>query len=192
MRLMIQRVFVLAVALLCGWLLTFEAHASEAPTQWLPEQGDFLVVDTRENMGYLMRSDLSEGVSFPVATGVQRNLSHGGKPYYAATPTGQWRVKALDYQAPGYTFGSEGTFLRLYDEDGQSTHYGIHTILDQNWLLMGERYKSWGCVLVTNEVLSLLETEYRLNKKQGLRVITLDDMSVFPLKRVQRLVPLQG
>ena len=178
-----KRIFSIAVAVLCLWILTSNAYASEAPAPWEPAKGDLMVVDTTSNMGYLVREDLSEGISFQVATGIQRNLNYVGKSYYAATPSDQWKVKELDYQIPGYTFGKEGTFLRLYNDD-KRTHYGIHTILDQDWLFSGERYKSWGCILVSNEMLSLLEEEFRLNKKSGFTVITLDDISRFPLKRV--------
>jgi hypothetical protein len=148
--------------------------------RWEPLADDFIVVDTTSNMGYLLRSDLSAASVFPVASGQQRNINYLGKRYFGATPSGEWRIKSLDYQVKGYTFGRHGKFLRLYNEDG-STHYGIHTVWDERAIFsLTERYKSLGCVLVRDNVLTVLENVFKASGTSGTRVITLTDITTLP------------
>ena len=150
-------------------------------SQWDSQAGDFLVVDVSENMGYLLREDMTLGTSFPVATGQLKTLHYIGMKYYGATPTKEWHVKSLDYQTPGPIFGPHGKFLRLYDEYGR-THYGIHTVGNEKEIFsLTDRYKSWGCVLVRDSILSTIQDVYTLSGDAGMRVITLDSLESFPI-----------
>jgi hypothetical protein len=129
---------------------------------WVPVAGDRVIVDTLENVGYVVREN-GDFTSFPVLTGQRRVVRYIGRTYNAATPEARWTVKSVDVKGRSMTFGETGTFMRLYDEDGQ-TAYGIHSHLTfQKMLDEGNRYRSMGCVLVSEDILKLLVETYGLN-----------------------------
>lgn len=134
-----------------------------APENWVPQAGDRVMVDTTENVGYLVREDGTH-TAFPVLTGQRRVVRYIGRTYNAATPHKQWTSKSVDVKGRSMTFGETGTFVRLYDEDGEQTPYGIHSHLTfQKMLDEGDRYRSMGCVLVSEDVLKLIVNTFELN-----------------------------
>jgi L,D-transpeptidase catalytic domain len=137
-------------------------------------KGTRFVVDTKENMGYLMHADGSFA-SFRVATGKNEDVRYLGMKYKASTPEDTWTVKSRHVQPDRVTFGKNGRFLRLYRNGTEYTHYGIHGYAYLDEILekpAEERYFSMGCVLVTPEVLKILEKIYELNGNQ-LEVTTI-------------------
>lgn len=129
---------------------------------WIPAMGDRLIVDTQENTGYLVREN-GDYTSFPVLTGQRRVVRYIGRTYFAATPEKRWSVQSVEVKGRSMTFGETGTFLRLYD-DGEKTAYGIHSHLTfQKMLDEGDRYRSMGCILVSENVLRLLVQTTTLN-----------------------------
>jgi hypothetical protein len=154
-------------------LLATVSAGGEVPSDaWVPLAGDRVIVDTRENVGYLVREN-GDFTSFPVLTGQRRVVRYIGRTYNAATPEKKWTVKSVDVKGRSMTFGETGTFMRLYDEDGQ-TAYGIHSHLTfQKMLDEGDRYRSMGCVLVSEDMLKLILKTYELNGN------TLDVVTTF-------------
>lgn len=139
---------------------------------WVPLAGDRIIVDTRDNVGYIAREN-GDYTSFPVLTGQKRVVRYIGRVYNAATPNQQWTVKSVEVKGRSMTFGETGTFMRLYD-DGEKTPYGIHSHLTfQKMLDEGDRYRSMGCVLVDEDILSMLVKTYELNGS------TLDVVTAF-------------
>ena len=148
------------------------AFASVAPAldQWIPQAHDRMLVDVQENVGYLIHADGSY-VSFPVATGQKKVVSYIGRTYFAATPEKQWTIKSIDIKGDRTTFGTTGRFLRLYGEDGKMTPYGIHGYAYQSILEGASRYRSMGCIIVSEKVLSILERTFASNEG-AIRVLT--------------------
>lgn len=179
---------VLFVAVLTVFCSDSYAASSEATDSWHAQKGDFLVFDIGKNMGYLLREDMSEGVYFPIASGEQKERYFRGEKYFAGTPVREWTMGSLHYHPTGSTYGRHGKFLRLYDENG-ATHYGVHTVYNEKEIFsMTDRYGSWGCVLTKENTFALIESVFYANE-QKVRVITLEDMSKFPLSQAG-LVPL--
>ncbi len=133
-----------------------------APEAWVPQPGDRVMVDTAINEGHLVGED-GTYTSFPVLTGQKRVVRYIGRTYNAATPSKEWIAKSVDVKGRSMTFGETGTFVRLYD-DGEKTPYGIHSHLTfQKMLDEGDRYRSMGCVLVSEDVLKLIVQTFELN-----------------------------
>ncbi|MEK7218244.1 MAG: L,D-transpeptidase [Patescibacteria group bacterium] len=140
--------------------LPFQAGAKEVPLeQWMPWSGDRLMVNTKENIGYLVHVD-GTFTSFPVATGQRRTVRYIGMTYFAATPERTWKVESLENKGKSVTFGATGRFLRLtYGKE--KTKYGIHGHRDIAVMLgSDDRYRSMGCILVSEEVLNVLERTF--------------------------------
>ncbi len=130
---------------------------------WVPQAGDRVMVDTTINEGFLVRED-GTYASFPVLTGQRRTVSYIGRTYFAATPNQHWTSKSVEVKGRSMTFGETGTFVRLFDEDGEKTAYGIHSHLTfQKMLDEGDRYRSMGCILVNEDVLKLVVKTFDLN-----------------------------
>lgn len=130
--------------------------------QWQTMPGDAFLVDTDANIGYLVHKD-GGYTSFVVATGQRKVVYYAGMKYDATTPTIRWTVKRKDIQTDKITFGDHGKFLRLFDENGE-TKYGIHShAYIRKILASTDRYKSMGCVLVSDEVLEIIEETYTKN-----------------------------
>ena len=136
-----------------------EVHVSA----WQPEVGDRFVVDTKENIGYLVHQD---GVytSFPVLTGQRRTVHYIGRTYNAATPVGRWKATETEYKGRSTTFGETGLFIRLFKDGEERTAYGIHSHLQFQLMLdQGNRFRSMGCVLVSEEILALIKKTQETN-----------------------------
>lgn len=121
---------------------------------WQPTAGDTFVVDTKNNNGYLVHKD-GGYVMFPVATGQRRVVRYIGRTYKAVTPVGNWEALSRETKGDHTTFGKDGTFYRLFDEDGE-TAYGIHAHRSIDAMLADpgtERFRSMGCILVSYQVL---------------------------------------
>ncbi len=147
----------------------FSLMPSEIPAtkfaSWQPMTEDFLVVDTEKNMGYLVHRD-GGFTEFPVATGQRRVVRYIGRTYNAKTPNKVWTVLDKEVKSDRTTFGSQGLFLRLFDADGQ-TPYGIHTHRSITAMLAEEeRFRSMGCVLVSQTVLDVIEATFEGNKRK--------------------------
>ncbi len=145
-------------------------------SQWVPQAGAVFLVDTKDAVGYLINTDGSF-TAVPVILGQNKNVNYLGRRYLATTPETSWVVKEVDTQGDRITFGKEGTFLRLFKNGTTSTSYGIHTHAYINTMLESDtRYYSLGCILVTQNVLDILEGMYERNGK-ALHVVTMFGLS---------------
>jgi hypothetical protein len=132
------------------------------------------MVNTATNQGYLLHEGNSFYTQFPVATGKRAVVRYLGLTYNATTPEDTWIVKSIDIKRDRITFGSTGTFMRLYKGGADSTLYGIHSVSNIDAMLSEEdskRFKSMGCILVSDEILRILQEIYALNDN-SLTVIT--------------------
>jgi len=139
--------------------------------EWQPQYGDSFVVDTRENMGYLIHRD-GQFTRFPVVTGQNRVVYYLGRHYVATTPEAQWEVKSRHIKADRMTFGPSGRFLRLYEDGEEYTPYGIHEYGNEDEMFQTEgRFGSMGCVIVREAIMDILDKTYTLNG-YSLNVVT--------------------
>lgn len=133
-------------------------------SEWTVQSGDRFIADVSTNMGMLIRKDGSAYTKFLIATGQRRVVRYIGRVYNAATPIKTWTARTREVKGDRITFGPEGIFLRLFDED-QRTPYGIHSHRSiAEMLADDERYKSMGCILVSNEILSIIEHTMEANE----------------------------
>lgn len=149
--------------------------------EWQTMRGDFLVVDTEANMGYLVHED-GGYTSFRVATGQRRVVRYIGRTYNAKTPNRRWVSLSSEVKGDRTTFGKEGTFLRLYD-DGENSPYGIHSHKSVEKMLAGdaeERYRSMGCIIVSEAVLDNIEATFAMNGDR-LDVVTTNGFEGAPV-----------
>lgn len=154
------------------------SEVSPVPTavsraDWQPEPGDRLVVDTAANEGYIIHSD-GRYLRLDVVTGQKRYVSYIGRYYFAKTPDWDWEAQSLDVKGDRVTFGDTGRFLRLYKDGDERTAYGIHGHRDEDIMFAApadERFRSMGCIIVTDNDLDLLLETWELNG-QVLSVIT--------------------
>lgn len=132
--------------------------------QWVPAARDQMIVDTKNNVGYLVHES-GESLSFPVATGQKRTVRYIGRVYNAKTPDRQWIAKTQEVKGDHVTFGPRGIFLRLFMDGGDTeTAYGIHGHRDSAVMLAGDdRYRSMGCILVSEEMLTVILQELELS-----------------------------
>lgn len=138
---------------------------------WQPEIGDMFVVDTQANQGYIVHRD-GVFITFPVVTGKRAVVRYIGRTYKATTPEAAWVVKSRHTKGDRTTFGVTGSFLRLYRNGDESTPYGIHGHrYSERMLSQEERFESMGCVIVSEDVLNILEATYEFNH-QSLIVLT--------------------
>ena len=146
-------------------------------------QPSLFISDTQSNRGYLLGlRETNKGfpmLAFDVGSGRRSIVRYIGRVYDATTPEKQWEVKSLHIKGDRITFGKTGSFLRLYDSEGQSTPYGIHATSNIDTILSmppHERYVSMGCILVSNELLSLLIDTYQF-EEGALMVQTINGVS---------------
>lgn len=133
--------------------------------QWQPEPGDRVIVDTRDNFGYVIHEN-GQYLSFPVATGQRRFVRYIGRSYNAATPNWDWSVLSMDIKGDRVTFGPTGRFLRLYKDGEENTAYGFHEHRDEAEFFASdapERYRSMGCIIVRHETMDILVLTFELN-----------------------------
>lgn len=135
-------------------------------SEWQPTEGDSFLVDTDRNVGYLLHLD-GGYTTFPVATGQRRTVRYIGRTYNATTPTASWQALSEEKKGDRITFGKLGRFLRLYNtEDGapERTLYGIHSHASiEKMLASADRYRSMGCILVSESVLDRMIETFRIN-----------------------------
>lgn len=157
------------------------AYPMEIPlSDWTPEVGDHLMVDTGSNSGYLLRADNSVYTEFPVITGQRRVVRYIGRTYDATTPNQHWTVQSRHIKGDHTTFGPSGRFLRLYKDGTEYTSYGIHEHLSEERMFgEADRYQSMGCIIVQGAVLDLIEKTYFLHGA-SLDVVTQKDVKILP------------
>ncbi len=141
---------------------------------WTPEIHDRFVADTKSNIGYIVH-EKGGFTMFRIGSGQRKIVNYMSRTYDAATPSKKWTVLSTTIQTDQDSFGKEGHFLRLYDNK-EYTAYGIHTTDNiQKILSADDRYKSFGCVLVSEQVLSILMKTYTLNNNT-LDIVTIEEI----------------
>ena len=131
--------------------------------EWQPQVGDQLLIDTEGNWGYLAHDD-GLFIRFPVVTGQRRSVRYIGRYYNAATPAWDWEIKSAHRKGDRITFGPTGRFLRLYKNGEERTAYGIHGHKDAAQMLAeGDRFRSMGCIIVSESILDIIEEAYEFN-----------------------------
>ena len=183
----------LSASVLVLWAMALPiAIASNLPSelapipieQWQPIAGDSFVVDTQQNIGYLLHPD-GGYTSFPVVTGQRRTVRYIGRVYDATTPVRTWTVLSQEVKGDRITFGKQGRFLRMFKDGDDRTPYGIHSHAYAQKMLSGDdRYRSMGCVIVSDDMLDLIMKTMELNEKE-LNVVTVygfgEEMVTAPL-----------
>ena len=161
---------------LLGFVLSFSASpgdlsASQALAAWQPSIGDQLIIDTKNNVGYLLHPS-GTNLSFKLVSGQRRTVNYIGLTYNAATPEKDWIAKSHHVKGDRITYGPSGRFIRLYENGDIYTHYGIHThAYGDEYLASDNRYRSMGCIIVSEDIFDLIERTYLLSGKY-LRVAT--------------------
>jgi hypothetical protein len=154
------------MSLLFGLVVSVSAQQTSTfipLTQWEALQGDRFIVDTQENVGYLVHEN-GDYTSFLVGSGRREWVYYIGRSYKATTPAWRWSVKSTSVKGDRRTFGKTGRFMRLYKNGDEHTSYGIHATSNIDEILaMENRYKSMGCILVDDAVLDILYKMYELN-----------------------------
>jgi hypothetical protein len=132
--------------------------------EWQPEAGDVFIVDTKENTGTLLHPD-GIRTSFRVVTGQRNTVRYIGRVYDARTPARSWTALSKEMKGDRTTFGKDGVFLRLTNNNtDEETPYGIHTHRSADKMLAEDyRYRSMGCIIVSEEILSIIESTFALN-----------------------------
>ena len=132
-------------------------------SEWQVNIGDRIVVDTRENEGYLIHAD-GRFLEFPVATGQRKVVCYIGRCYNGATPERSWQVQSKDIKGDHLTFGPSGRFLRLY-RNGEDTAYGFHEYGYEDRMFDDQpRFKSMGCIIVKKAVMDILDKTFSMNE----------------------------
>ena len=164
-----------AAAIGISLFLSTSVAAGQAlsPGTWAPQSGDWLYVDVSHNAGYLIHPNKSY-LPFPVVTGQRRVVRYLGLTYNASTPTQTWTAETEESKGDHITFGPTGKFFRLFDKGGDSTSYGIHGhAYADEMLSRDDRYRSMGCIIVSERMLAVLERTFSLNRA-SLAVLTGD------------------
>lgn len=138
-------------------------------------EGDRLVADLQNSVGYLINDVTNYYTSFPLMSGQKRNVCYIGRCYFAGTPAQTWHVQEKNIQGDRVTFGPSGEFLRLYN-NGKRTAYGIHgyKYFEQE-IDKGTKFLSMGCLLVSDSVLDTIEASFLANGGD-LEVITTENL----------------
>ena len=143
-----------------------------AVDSWQPQVGDRMMVDTKENTGYIIHPN-SHYIHFPVVTGQRRWVYYIGRGYNASTPNWDWVAKSKHIKGDRMTFGHTGRFIRLYKDGEENTAYGIHEYGAEDVMFARDtRYQSMGCIIVKRAMMDVIERTYDLNAEQGMSVIT--------------------
>ncbi len=110
-----------------------------------------------------------------MATGRKEYVHYIGRSYRAETPLRTWTAEQKQIKGDRRTFGIGGRFLRLF-RSGEESPYGIHSYYKADqWMRDDERYKSMGCIVVTEDILDVIEKTFTLSNN-NLTVITTDDV----------------
>ena len=133
-----------------------------------------MIVDIPAGIGYLIHDD-GEQLSFPVASGRNEYVSYIGRYYKAATPIRSWTAEQKQIKGDRRTFGISGRFIRLF-RSGESSPYGIHSYYKvADWMQEEKRFFSMGCIVVTEEVMDIIEWTFDINN-QHMTVVTTDNL----------------
>lgn len=141
--------------------------------EWIPQGGDRVAFDTKENRGYLIHEH-GEYMTFPIVTGQHRYVHYIGRFYHAKTPTWNWIAKKIDLKKDRMTYGPSGRFLRLFRNGDIRTSYGIHehgeeaSLFDEN---PAQRFRSMGCIIVQEDMMDIIVDTFEKNSSE-LPVIT--------------------
>ncbi len=156
-----------------------EEGGGASASGWVAKAGDRVIVDTDASLVYLVHED-GEYITLNGLTGQHRNVCYIGRCYFAATPTDEWVIKAVEKKGRSTTFGN-GRFLRLYKADGEGgddgrgrTAYGLHShaqfaqmledkIEKKGFDKEGKGWRSYGCVLLSEDDLSLVTASIDAN-----------------------------
>lgn len=156
-------------------LLLFPSVAAGSGTAdvatWQPATGDTFVVDVASNTGYLVHAN-GEQLSFPVATGRKGYVSYIGRHYKAETPIRTWTAEQAEIKGDRRTFGVSGRFIRLF-RNGENSPYGIHSYYkEKEWMNADGRYFSMGCIIVTEEMMDMLQKTFTTNQEKMMVITT--------------------
>lgn len=170
-------------SILFGVFLNANAAFPAAPValQDLEPTGIHFLVDTKENMGYII-NDKGQYALIKVATGQNKVVHYLGQTYNALTPSEHWTAKTFHTQSDRITFGPKGKFLRLYRDGTEYTAYGIHSYAYiKDFLKEDDRYRSMGCVLVDDDVMEYLVDAFKKNGNK-LEVVTVHGLDTVAAK----------
>ena len=187
---MLKRFLPLFGVLLLLPLLPHPALAEGEAAAWEPAAGDTLIVDVKENTGYLVHGN-GEKLSFPVATGRKEYVHYIGRSYRAETPIRTWTAEQFQIKGDRRTFGVSGRFIRLF-RDGENSPYGIHSYFKiADWMQEDQRYFSMGCIVVTEEIMDIMEKTFNVNE-QKMIVITTNDIETALKNRSSKIAKENG
>lgn len=161
------------IAVVCALPAAVSAASVATPDTWVPAKGDMFIVDRQANTGYLLHAHSTEYLPFLIATGMKKQVSYLGMNYYAQTPLRTWVARQSVTQSNRVDFGVTGRFLRLYINGETRTSYGIHGYkYFDTWLQESDRYRSLGCIVMSERMLDIIEQTYVLNNNSLLVVTT--------------------
>ena len=153
--------------------LTFTPATAASPTllvereshdEWHPTVGDQILIDTQNNVGYLVHPD-GRFLRFLIVTGQRKFVCYIGRCYNAATPNWNWIVKSKHIKGDRITFGPTGRFIRLYKDGDEHTAYGIHEYAYEDTMFSrNKRFGSMGCIIVKQTMMDVIEKTYDLNE----------------------------
>lgn len=147
--------------------------AAVTDTRWQPKAGDEVLVDTATSIVYLLHQD-GTYLALDALTGQHRNVAYDGIYYNARTPERVWEIRGFERKGRSVTFGN-GRFGRLWwpgkidlRRGDEGTAYGFHShlsfarMLDDKknktaWDPEGTGFRSMGCILLSEEDLTLIE-----------------------------------
>lgn len=122
------------------------------------------MVDTKDNIGYLVHSD-GRYYRFPLVTGQRKFVCYIGRCYNAATPNWTWRALSKEIKGDRVTFGPSGRFIRLFQNGETHTAYGIHEYKYEDTIFESpERFGSMGCIVVRKPIMDLMERTFDVNE----------------------------
>jgi|TARA_Y100000310_G_C20486486_1_gene717114 hypothetical protein len=133
--------------------------------KWVVEEGDKILVDTKNNEGYIFHKD-GQYLNFPLVTGQRRWVSYIGRYYNASTPNWSWAIKTMHIKGDRLTFGPSGRFLRLYKDGSEHTAYGFHEYGQEDEIFEGldTRFRSMGCIIVRIPIMDILVNTFEKNE----------------------------
>lgn len=147
--------------------------------EWQPRRGDSVVVDTAKSIVYLIHTDGTYR-EIDALTGQRRRVFYDGISYNAQTPERDWELRSFDTKGRSTTFG-EGRFGRLAwpghvdpRHGDERTAYGFHSHrsfermlqdkYERNaWDRTGNGHRSMGCILVSEDNLTLIQQTWEVN-----------------------------
>jgi len=130
---------------------------------WEPAKGDSMLIDTKDNFGYLVHND-GTYYRFALVTGQRKYVCYIGRCYNAATPTWDWRAMSKEIKGDRVTFGPSGRFIRLFKDGETNTAYGIHEYKYEDRIFESPgRFGSMGCIVVRKPIMDMIEEMFDVN-----------------------------